>query len=510
MSEIFLKIFNMSLAAGWMILAVVLLRLVLRRAPKWINPLLWCAVGIRLIWPFTIKSALSLIPSAEVLSTEAVHSDIEPVINSGLQFVDEAVNSAFGAAFAPAPGAGASPLYMLTEIASVVWVIGIAAMLASALASWLVLRGRVSGAVRVEGDVYRGKFVTEPFVLGALRPRIYLPQGLAPEEEKHVLAHERAHIARRDTWIKPLGWVILSLHWFNPLVWLAYALFCRDIEFACDERVVKDLTPEGRADYSATLLKCGTAARRVSACPLAFGESGVKSRVKSVLNYKKPAFWLIAVAIAAAIALTVFFLTDPADVNEPGNADEVPGEPATVSSETPAPTAQPEQVTPNAEQETPNAQEYLPAVKALISDLALVRLGDNDEQQVRETVRIYLMLKSELEYHPGWKEPNFEIFFDTSSDNYASLAADLDYSRGVAEMMAGSGYEVIWDNVTVDFNSVEIDGDRASVDCYCTVQYISSTVGDMLSGVGCQYWIELREVDGIWLLTDLSTPPRNY
>ena len=268
MAEIFLKLFNMSLAASWVILAVILLRLVLKRAPKWINPLLWCAAGIRLACPFSVKSVLSLVPSAEVLSAETVLYATEPAINSGLQFIDNAVNPAFGAAFAAGAGTGANPLYLLTEIASVVWALGAAAMLAWSLASWLVLRGRVSTAVCEEGNVYRSEFTAEPFVLGVLRPRIYLPLRLAPEDAEHVLAHERAHIARRDTWAKPLGWAILSLHWFNPLVWLAYALFCRDIEFACDERVVKNAharRPRGLLRGAAKVRVCGAQGRGLPA-----------------------------------------------------------------------------------------------------------------------------------------------------------------------------------------------------------------------------------------------------
>ena len=493
----------MSLAASWVILAVILLRLVLARAPKWINPLLWCVAGIRLVCPFSVKSVLSLVPSAEVLSAETVLYAPEPAINSGLQFIDNAVNPAFGAAFAAGAGTGANPLYLLTEIASVVWALGAAAMLAWSLASWLVLRGRVSTAVCEDGNVYRSEFTAEPFVLGVLRPRIYLPLRLAPEDAEHVLAHERAHIARRDTWAKPLGWAILSLHWFNPLVWLAYALFCRDIEFACDERVVKSLTPAGRADYSAALLRCGSAAHRVAACPLAFGESAVKSRVKGVLNYRKPAFWLIVAAIAAVIALAVFFLTDPAAGSSPRGADELLGEALAAVSENPAPAP---------ETDIPDAGEYSPAVSALLSDLERLR-GDKlagDEQLVRESVRVYLEIKSGLEYHPGWKEPDFDIFFDAGSPDYAALAADVGYSREMGELMAGNGLEVLSDSVSVDFSSVEINGDTASVDCYCTVEYLSASGGDTPSADGCRYWIELSKVDGVWLFTDLSTPPRNY
>ena len=236
---------------------------------------------------------------------------------------------------------------------------------------------------------------------------------------------------------------------------------------------------------------------------LGVSESAVKSRVKGVLNYRKPAFWLIVAAIAAVIALAVFFLTDPAAGSSPRGADELPGEPLTAVSENPAPAP---------EIDTPDAGEYSPAVSALLSDLERLR-GDElagDERLVRESVRIYLEIKSELEYHPGWKEPDFDIFFDTGSPDYAALAADVGYSREMGELMAGNGLEVLSDSVSVDFSSVEINGDTASVDCYCTVEYLSASGGDTPSADGCRYWIELSKVDGVWLFTDLSTPPRNY
>ena len=311
MSDLFLKVLNMSISASWIILAILLLRLVLKRAPKWVNPLLWCIAGLRLVMPFSIESALSLLPSAETVVTGSVGYATVPVINSGFENVNTAVNGAMGNIFTPPSDGIVGPAFVLTNVIALIWLLGAVAMAVYALVSWYTLRRRVATATKLEGNVYESEFVSTPFVLGIFRPKIYLPYSLTEEERRHVLAHERAHIARRDNWIKPLGFAILCLHWFNPLVWLAYILLCRDIEYACDERVVKNMGVQDRAGYSEALLSCSVHSRRIAACPLAFGEGGVKGRVRGVLSYKRPAFWIIAVALASCAVLAVCFLTDP-------------------------------------------------------------------------------------------------------------------------------------------------------------------------------------------------------
>lgn len=310
MADVFIKTLNMGIAASWLILAVVVLRILLKRAPKRFRLLLWAAVGLRLVLPVSIESALSLVPSAQTLP-EGVMYAAAPELNTGIAALNDAINPAFTAAFAPEPAASANPLQVLLPIASVIWLAGAAVMLLWALVSWLRLRRRVAEAVRLEGNVFESERVASPFVLGLIRPRIYLPFGLDEGAREQVLTHERAHIARGDHVIKPIGWLILAVYWYNPLVWLAYALFCRDIELACDERVIRRLPVSGRADYSQALLDLSRPHHGVGACPLAFGESAVKCRVKSVLTYKRPAFWLIMLAALLCIGAAVCFLTDP-------------------------------------------------------------------------------------------------------------------------------------------------------------------------------------------------------
>lgn len=315
MAEIFQKALNMSIAAGWLILAVIALRLLLRRAPKRFRLLLWAVVGLRLALPWSIESALSLIPSAQTLP-EGIMLERAPVLDTGISSLNGAINPGFTAAFTPELGASANPLQVLLPIAAALWMLGAAAMLLWALVSWLRLRKRVREAVRLEENVYECE-ITSPFVLGLFRPRIYLPFSLENGERELVLAHERAHITAGDHIIKPLGWLLLAAHWYNPLVWLAYALFCRDIELACDERVVRGLSLSDRADYSQALLDLSRPRGGVRACPLAFGESSVKGRVKSVLSYKKPAFWLVLLAVVVCVGAAVCFLTDPKEEAEP-------------------------------------------------------------------------------------------------------------------------------------------------------------------------------------------------
>ncbi|MDD6542914.1 MAG: M56 family metallopeptidase [Clostridiales bacterium] len=310
MTDIFLGFLNRSLAAGILILAVVLVRLVFKKAPRWLLCALWALATVRLVCPVSIESVLSLIPSAEPVQPEIIVS-AQPAITSGIPAVDAIVNPPLAAAFTPSPAQSANPLQIWTFLAACVWLAGIAALLLYAAISALRLRLRVRTAVRLEGKVYQSEFVSSPFILGVIRPRIYLPFGLEAGAQAMVLAHERAHLRRGDQLWKPLGYLILTAYWFNPLCWLAYILFCRDIEAACDEKVVRELGEGCKAAYSRALLACSAPKKLITACPLAFGETGVKSRIKSVLNYKKPAFWLVLAAVLASVAVAVCFLTDP-------------------------------------------------------------------------------------------------------------------------------------------------------------------------------------------------------
>lgn len=311
METVFLKLLNMSITAGYLVLILVLLRPLLKKAPKWICCALWGLVGLRLVLPFSIESVLSLIPSAETVPSDIMYSG-SPAITSGLPAVNSAVNPVLSQALAPQPLASANPLQIWLFIASGLWLIGISVMLLYALISCVRLRLKMRTAVLLRENIWQSEQAGSPFVFGLIRPKIYLPFDMDEGEMEHVLAHERAHISRRDHWIKPIGFVILAVYWFNPLMWLAYVLLCRDIELACDEHVIASLGTDERKAYSAALLKCSVGRGTIAACPLAFGEVGVKQRVKSILSYKKPAFWIIIAALAACMVLTVCFLTDPA------------------------------------------------------------------------------------------------------------------------------------------------------------------------------------------------------
>ena len=310
MADIFLKIVNMSISASWIVLAVLLLRLLLKKAPKWITVLLWGIVAIRLICPFSIESVMSLIPSTETISPE-IMMDKTPTINSGVPIINNIVNPVIGESFAPDPIASANPLQILIPVLAIAWIVGIVIMLAYTAISYFRVKSKIGTAVLFRDNIYQSENVISPFVLGIIKPKIYLPFNMNGQDMNHVIAHENAHICRKDHLWKPFGFLVLTLHWFNPLMWLGYVLLCRDIELACDEKVVKEFNNEQKADYSQSLLTCSVNRRIIAACPLAFGEVGVKNRVKSVLNYKKPAFWIVVAAIVASIAVAVCFLTNP-------------------------------------------------------------------------------------------------------------------------------------------------------------------------------------------------------
>ena len=315
MSEAFLKIVNMSISASWLVLAVLILRLILKKAPKWINVLLWGIVALRLICPFSIESALSLIPSQETISPE-IMTDWTPEISTGIEHLDQVVNPVISTSFAPEPSASANPLQILIPMTANIWLLGMLVMLIYTAVSYISLRRKLRTAVILRDHIFQCETVQSPFVLGICRPRIYLPYAIEGQNLYHVVAHEQAHIRRKDHWWKPLGFLLLTVYWFNPLMWIAYVLLCRDIELACDEKVIAKLEAEQRADYTQALVACSVNRRMISACPLAFGEVGVKERVKSIMNYRKPAFWIILIAIVACVAVAVCFLTDPIDSAE--------------------------------------------------------------------------------------------------------------------------------------------------------------------------------------------------
>ena len=367
MAAVFLKLLNLSISASWLVLAVLVLRLVSKRSPKWMNVLLWGMVALRLMLPFSIESALSLIPSAETLSPEVVRFDPAPTITSGVEFIDNAVNPSLSESFAAAPLASVNPLYVWTYLAGWVWLIGLGAMLLYALVSYLRLRRRVSVSLPIQDHIYLCDAISSPFILGVVKPHIYLPSGLDEVQRQNVLAHEQAHLARRDHWWKPLGFALLAVYWFNPVLWLAYTLLCRDIELACDERVIRTMDESAVKAYSTVLLACSIPRKAVITCPLAFGEVGVKERVKNALHYKKPTFWVVAASVAVCVVVAVCFLTNPPTDTDAARLVGFRREQVTYADVTDASGAQPSNVQLTAEETD--------AVYALLDALQYKRLG---------------------------------------------------------------------------------------------------------------------------------------
>ena len=367
MAAVFLKLLNLSISASWLVLAVLVLRLISKRTPKWVNVLLWGIVALRLMLPFSVESALSLIPSAETVSPAVVQFDPAPTITSGVNIIDNAVNPSLSEHFAAVPTASVNPLYVWTEIAGWVWLIGLGAMLLYALVSYLRLRRRVSVSLCVRENIYLCDAISSPFILGVVKPHIYLPSTLDEVQRQNVLSHERAHLTRRDHWWKPLGFALLAVYWFNPVLWLAYTLLCRDIELACDERVIRTMDESAVKTYSTVLLACSMPRKAVITCPLAFGEVGVKERVRNALRYKKPAFWVVAASVAVCVVVAVCFLTNPPTDTDAAGLVGFHREQVTYADVTDASGARPSNVQLTAEETD--------AVYALLDALQYKRLG---------------------------------------------------------------------------------------------------------------------------------------
>ncbi len=333
MDKIFLQLLNMSAAAGWLVLAVMVLRLFMKKAPRWLTCVLWGMVAVRLLCPFFLESPLSLIPSPRLLDPYEVRYGDHPAVTTGIPAVNGMVNPVLSETLSPAAKAGANPLHVWITFAGVLWFLGFTALLLHSLISFLRIRKTVEESIPLQDNVRLCDRVGSPFILGIFQPEIYLPSDIREQELPYVLAHEKAHLKRRDHWWKPLGYLLLSLYWFHPLMWAAYVLFCRDIELACDESVIRDMSLEGKKAYSHALVSLSLHRRLVSACPLAFGESNIKERVHKVLHYKKPAFWMIIAAVAACVAAAVCFLTNPSEksgTDETLPASEIPGDDGTM------------------------------------------------------------------------------------------------------------------------------------------------------------------------------------
>lgn len=318
MEGIFVKLLNMSISASVLILIAVLLRGVLRRSPKWIHCLLWGLVAVRLVCPLSFESSFSLAPRADFVETKLgvqredgrymnSATDVSKVLNDDL---DNAQNKNLA-------NKGNADRQGDWKKISWTWFVGAVLLLSYAAISYLRFRKKVQASVRLRDGIYVCDNIRTPFILGVIRPGIYLPSDMDEVQTDNVIAHERAHLSRLDQVWKPLGYCLLAVYWFNPLCWLAYVLFCRDMELACDEKVIRDMDVEDKKVYSRVLLSFSDPSHRIAAGPLAFGEIGVKKRIQSVLNYRKPAFWMVGLAILALVVTSLCFLTNPKAANDP-------------------------------------------------------------------------------------------------------------------------------------------------------------------------------------------------
>ncbi|MBQ9765609.1 MAG: hypothetical protein IJW18_05390 [Lachnospiraceae bacterium] len=310
MEKIFLAILNMSITAVWVIIAVLILRLVLRNVPKRIHCLLWALVAIRLVCPFSFESSFSLIPSTETVSEDIMYEKT-PHISTGIPALNNSVNPVIASEFSPNLGDSVNPMQVVIFVMTVIWLIGLGVMFGYACCNFIYLKYRLKTAVPLHDNVRQSEWVKSPFILGIIKPKIYLSYTMEEENRAFVIAHENAHLRRFDHISKPLAFLVLCIHWFNPVVWVAYIMFCRDIELACDETVIKSMEKEARRAYSKALVESSLSGKLMMVCPLAFGEVGVKTRVKRVMHYKKPTIIAIGVAVVACIVVAICLMTNP-------------------------------------------------------------------------------------------------------------------------------------------------------------------------------------------------------
>lgn len=319
MDDLLIKVLNMSISASWLILVVLTIRLIIKKAPKWISCMLWGFVGVRLLVPYSIQSTFSFLPTIQTINIPAADQPAAPIITSGFTTIDQAVNPVIHditrmGVMTPEKN-GILTLHGF-DLVFFIWITGICFMLLYAIISYVHVKNSVSASVKVSKNVYICDELQTPFILGIVCPKIYLPSHMDPTVREVVIQHEKAHLKRGDNIWKPLGFFLLAVYWFHPLCWVAYILFCRDIEMACDEKAIKNMERNEKALYSEALLSCSLHRKKITACPLAFGEVGVRERVKGIINYKKPAFWMIIAAILLCIIVAVCFLTDPKNPKE--------------------------------------------------------------------------------------------------------------------------------------------------------------------------------------------------
>lgn len=304
MSELFLTILNMSITASYVILFVVIIRIFLKRTPKSIFYLLWCVVAFRLVSPFSFVSILSFLPK-KASSTINPH---DVIYQSSQQSIDSFMNKplplqTFSGSF--------NTMQTYIEIGSYLWIIGTISLIIYSFLSILLIRKQLEGSELIEQNIFESKNLKTPFVLGLIRPKIYLPVGLSTDERKFILIHENTHIHRKDHITKFIAFLILTIHWFNPIVWIAFILMSTDMEYSCDERVLKKMDESSKKPYATSLLNLATERHILNGCPLAFSEGNVKGRIKNVLNYKEPNFWIILSSIFIITTVSLGLLMNP-------------------------------------------------------------------------------------------------------------------------------------------------------------------------------------------------------
>ncbi|MDD3853092.1 MAG: M56 family metallopeptidase, partial [Syntrophomonadaceae bacterium] len=311
MSSYFITVLNMSLTASYVVMAVIIVRLLLKRAPKIFSYALWAIVLFRLVCPLSFESNFSLIPNNnEIIPHDIIYSQ-NPAINTGVAITDKAINQSIQSTLPPVnPAVSVNPMGIVLEIGATIWILGIVALLAYALIAYFRLKRRLSTATLVNDNIYETDGIKTPFVLGLIRPRIYIPTNLSGSEPDYIIKHEETHIRRYDYIIKPVAFLTLVIHWFNPFIWISYFLMVKDMEMSCDESVMKQFSGDIRASYSNSLLSLSIKQSGLLS-PLAFGESNVKSRIMNVLNYRKPAFGTVVVIAVVAIAISVGLMVDP-------------------------------------------------------------------------------------------------------------------------------------------------------------------------------------------------------
>lgn len=499
----FTRLLNLGLSVSWLVAAVLVLRLLLRRAPKWTRCLLWALVALRLVCPVSLESDLSVF---NLRSTDAASSNgaveyvqyNEKTEKPALVWTQPTLPSAAPESSAPAQPSAAPAVPVKTHTTYLppvllIWAVGVGVMLLYALLSVVLLRRKIAPALVLRENILLCDELPSPFILGLLRPRIYLPASLTAQQQASVLAHEQAHLARRDHIWKPLGFFLLAVYWFNPLLWLSYLLLCRDIELACDERVIKTMTAAEKQDYSRTLLLCSLPRRALSACPLAFGEVGVKTRIRSILHYKKPAFWLILLAFLAVFALAVGFLTTPKQENSPQN-EVIPSESEAVLPEIVqnSPEISPE-IAQNSSETPPEIAQNLPeTVSETMQQLNDV-LAQLREQSV--DVSLSLLIDGDMYFgsHPGWGVTN-AVQCSRSLCGGAFVPADREAAPEISGAQvtlsadSGAWSLTFWQGT----NSVRLTVDSETADFTFEPQYEGECIGDVL-----RTWYDEAELDAL-------------